>query len=98
MDPYDAAADVGGGELGKVDTDLRRGDADWQKLLIKARRGKGSTGREELTGKATDNSPDDKVGDILGAALEGCSDNPDDTGNLEDSATTHVITQPASPE
>lgn len=97
LNPDDAAADVGRGELGKVDTDLRRGDSDWQ-VLIKVRRGEGSTGREELTGKTTDNSPDNKVSNILSAALKGCSNDPDDTGNLEDSATAHVITQPASPE
>lgn len=92
MDTDDAAADVGRGELGKVDTDLGRGDSDWQKVLIKVRRGEGSKGREELTGKAADDSPNDKMSNVLGAALEGCSDNPDDTGNLEDSATAHMIT------
>lgn len=55
-------------------------------------------GREELTSKATENSPDDEMSDVLGAALEGRPNNPNNTGNLEDSTTAHVITQPASTE
>lgn len=55
-------------------------------------------GREELTGQATDDSPDDEMSDVLGAALEGCTNNPNNTGNLKDSTTAHVIAQPASAE
>lgn len=55
-------------------------------------------GREQLTGKATDNPPDDEVSDVLSAALEGCPNNPNNTSNLEDSTTAHAITQPASAE
>lgn len=36
--------------------------------------------------------------DVLGAALEGCPNNPNNTGNLEDSTAAHAITQPASAE
>lgn len=52
--------------------------------------------REELTSKATDDSSDNEMSDVLGATLEGCSNNPDDTCNLKNSTTAHVITQPAS--
>lgn len=45
----------------------------------------------ELTGKATDDSSHDEMSDVLGAALEDCPDNPNNTGNLKDSTTTHVI-------
>lgn len=38
------------------------------------------------------------MSDVLGAALKGCPNDPNNTGNLENSTTAHMITQPASTE
>lgn len=46
----------------------------------------------ELTGKTTDDSSHDEMSDVLSATLEDGSHDPNNTGDLKDSTTAHVIT------
>lgn len=94
MNADDTASDVGRGELGEIDTDLGRGDANWQKWSVRWVQAESNQDREGLTGKTTDNSPDNEMSDVLGTALDGGPNDPDDTGYLQNTSSAHEITQP----